>query len=58
MIHCRIHSVNNINDKTLVETMFQKILMGLFNNLMKQKVTETIEILFEDRQDKKIGLSA
>ena len=58
MIHCRIHSVNNINDKTLVETMFQKILMGLFNNLMKQKVTETIEILLEDRQDKKIGLSA
>ena len=38
--------------------MFQKILMGLFNNLMKQKVTETTEILLEDRQDKKIGLSA
>ena len=36
--------------------MFQKILMGLFNNLMNQKVTETIEILLEDRQDKKIGL--
>ena len=58
IIHCRIHSVNNINAKTLVETMFQKILMGLFNNLMKQKVTETIEILLEDRQDKKIGLLA
>ena len=38
--------------------MFQKILMGLFNNLMNQKVTGTIEILLEDRQDKKIGLSA
>ena len=38
--------------------MFQKILMGLFNNLMNQKVTETNEILLEDRQDKKIGLSA
>ena len=38
--------------------MFQKILMGLFNNLMKQKVAETIEIFLEDRQDKKIGLSA
>ena len=38
--------------------MFQKILMGLFNNLMNQKVTETIEIPLEDRQDKKIGLSA
>ena len=38
--------------------MFQKILMGLFNNLMKQEVTETTEILLEDRQDKKIGLSA
>ena len=34
--------------------MFQKILMGLFNNLMNQKVTETIEI----QEDKKIGLSA
>jgi len=38
--------------------MFQKILMGLFNNLIKQKVTETIETLLEDRQHKKIGLSA
>lgn len=38
--------------------MFHKILMGLFNNLMKQKVAATIEILSEDRQDKKIGLSA
>ena len=38
--------------------MFQKILMGLFNNLMKQKVTETNEILLEDRQDEKIGLSS
>ena len=32
--------------------------MGLFNNLIKQKIAETIEILLEDRQDKKIGLSA
>ena len=38
--------------------MFQKIFMGLVNNLMKQKVTETIEILLEDRQDKNVGLSA
>ena len=40
--------------------MFQKILMGLFNNLMKQKVTETIEILLyrgQTRQeDRTIGL--
>ena len=41
--------------------MFQKILMGLFNNLMKQKVTETIEILLyrgQTRQeDRTIGLA-